>query len=379
MRIANAILLLLLVLGSNVYALNVSQIYSGSGERCLQLTPSNITCPDGIPIVTSFALSSQSYPYYYYGNFTAYALRGENMSSPVNAYGEPCTVSSSSTSVCFVTIPPVPFTALNGTLNESLTIRLVSQLYPQVAYNYTFNVTINHYINATLIPIVGFYNSTLTEYTNMASAYGSVCGTYYICDAGISDALSTAKSYMGNATYAMNGYRAQEAYFNASMANRTLASILPQYNTFETNANKIINNILGGQEMILNASTSFSINEGVLNKCNSTEARALNASINSVKTYSIVNTLNSSALYLSAASGVQTNVAESIKRCQNQLYNLSGSSTPASTKPPQEKPTQISLSNAWYLALIPVLIILIYLILRSNEAKEIRKIREGSS
>ena len=107
MRIANAILLLLLVLGSNVYALNVSQIYSGSGERCLQLTPSNITCPDGIPIVTSFALSSQSYPYYYYGNFTAYALRGENMSSPVNAYGEPCTVSSSSTSVCFVTIPPV--------------------------------------------------------------------------------------------------------------------------------------------------------------------------------------------------------------------------------------------------------------------------------
>ena len=111
------ILLLFAILSIAVPALSafgMGQVYSANSGTCATSSHGNLTCMDGKPIVLGISLTAQQYPYYFYGNFTARVPLGSDYWDPVNVYGDPCIVPSSSTTVCFLTLPPIPMTALNG-------------------------------------------------------------------------------------------------------------------------------------------------------------------------------------------------------------------------------------------------------------------------
>ena len=373
------ILLLFAILSIAVPALSafgMGQVYSANSGTCATSSHGNLTCMDGKPIVLGISLTAQQYPYYFYGNFTARVPLGSDYWDPVNVYGDPCIVPSSSTTVCFLTLPPIPMTALNGTVTRNITLIIQSNAYPQINFTVSSNILINHYVNATTYKAVSFYNQTMGDYNRINPVYEYFCISYKICNSSIGSSLSYAGTRLSGATAYLNNGEIEPAYADAIAANLSLQSVYGSFNAFSSMANLIVNNNLKAQYLATNATVQFKLNQPALYKCNSAQANKLNASINALKSLPIINTTAASAEYLQTANATQKNVTAAIKSCTTATTSSSGTLGLFSGQSISGKGAAIPVG---YLLMLPVLVIALYLVIRIRETREAQKLRDAAN
>ncbi len=355
----------------------VSQVYSGNPGMCVQSSATNLTCMDSAPIVIAVSLSAQAYPYYYYGNFTAYAPLGAAYADPVGVYGGRCTVESGATSLCYVTLPAIPPTALNGTLERNVSLILASDAYPQVRFTSYLNVSIVHYDNSTERTAVGLYNSTEAQYGTMGPEYAFLCTSYLICNSTIGAALGAAGTELYNATQDLNKSLVTEAYLNTTAASLSLSSIVSSFPAFEAKANGLINEDIAGEDAATNASSLYFKDSSLLYDCDSAYAESIGANISSIGPAPQPPSAVMSAQYLAEATAVRDNITAEIERCSSATASASeASSGPAPTGLKSGKGAAFPYS---YLLILPVLVAVVYVIARIRGAAEARRIRDEAN
>ncbi len=360
-------------------AFSISNVYSANIGTCTQTSASNFSCMDGKPIVIGFSVSAQGYPYYFYGNFTALAPRNADYSNPVNVYGSQCRVSSSSTSICFVTIPSIPLTSLNGTVIENITLVMQSDQYPQISQNATANVTVNHYANSTTYTTVESYNQTMGLYMQMEPAYNYFCLSYNICNSSIGYPIAYAGSELSNATTALDSDEAANAYAYTLIANQSLEGAYVAFNAFKNTSNMVINQNLEADSLVESANSQFRQNANVLYNCNASEASGLNSSIAGFWTLPMINTTNASAAYLESANSINANVSSAVDRCTNATAGHQATSSSLGLSTGQLLPGKVFSIPLSYFAIIPVLVVIIYITVKIRESREIRRIRDDAN
>ncbi len=368
-------LLLLFIPFTLTHAFGVGQVYAGQGI-CTQTSTTNFTCMDGRPIVIGISLTAQQYPYYFYGNFTALAPVNSKYGDPVSVYGTPCTVPSGKTSICFVTLPAIPATALNGTLSENISLVLQSQQYPQEMLNESFNVMITHYANNDERFAFALYNATLGQYNQTNSQYSYFCASYSVCNGTIGSALSNASSYLANATNDFNSNYLAEAYLNATKANQSLSAIKPEIAPFISKANIIVNDNFKARGIVLNATANYNQNYKKLYSCNPTYTKRMNATLSELVSAPMVQTVNASAAYLALANSTRDNVTSEINRCSGSSSASGGSLAVSIGNLLPGKGSQVPLG---YFLILPTLIIILYLAVRLREAREVKRLRDEAN
>lgn len=358
-------------------AFTVSPFYSLGNSGCAQPNATTLKCSDGAPIVVSFLLSAQQYSLYY-GNFSAHTFAAEEVSQPANMYGDPCTVTSEGTSVCFVTIPAIPITALNGTINRTIVVDLVSTKYPQINFTESFNISIKHYVNSTGYETATLYNYTSSRYNAMEPAYNYACDVYGICNETIGFALSNANQDIAQASSDISKGNVSGAYIQSEYANISLTSINTQFIIFRNQANRIINNIVQAQYLTNSANISYADSLTMLEKCNETYATQIYSKLSSIGAVTPQEVTNNSYSYFYAANSTNANITDEIKVCEGMAPASSSlSQTQLSSKQISSKtPASIPIT---YIVLFPAVIVVAYGILKAKDMRETIRIRMAAN
>lgn len=372
------ILLLLVVLPAlSVSAFSIGSIYSGNAGACMESSSANFTCVDGRPIVVGFSLSAQTYPYYFYGNFTADVPLYSGYHNLESVYGGPCIVPSGATTVCFITLPAIPVTSSNGTVKINFTIVLRSGEYPQVNFTGNVSITIVHYINSTDYTVVALYNEAMERYNQTEPAYAYFCTSHFICNSTIGNAIHEAGSNLANASGDLNDGRITPAYLNVTAAYQGLSGVYPSFDTFRAMANNVINNNIAAEALVANASYQFNKNSKLLYNCSEAYTSKMNKSINGLESVPVISTLNASVGYLDLAGSIQKNVTEWIKSCTSGSASTTGSSLGSAAG--QGGPSKGSSMSLSYIAILPLLAIVVYLAVRLKDAREVRRLRDEAN
>ncbi len=358
-------------------AFTVSPFYSLGNSGCAQPNATTLKCSDGAPIVVSFLLSAQQYSLYY-GNFSAHTFAAEEVSQPANIYGNPCTVTSEGTSVCFVTIPAIPITALNGTINRTIVVDLVSTKYPQINFTESFNISIKHYVNSTGHETATLYNYTSSRYNAMGPAYNYACDVYGICNETIGVALSNANQDIVQASSDISNGNISDAYIQSEYANISLTSINTSFTIFRNQANRIINNIVQAQYLTNSANISYADSLTMLEKCNETYATQIYSKLSSIGAVTPQEVINNSYSYFYAANSTNANITDEIKVCEGMAPASSSlSQTQLSSKQISSKaPASIPIT---YIVLFPAVIVVAYGILKAKDMRETIRIRMAAN
>ncbi|MGC8587083.1 MAG: hypothetical protein ACP5K9_02215 [Candidatus Micrarchaeia archaeon] len=351
-------LLLLLGMLQSVQGVSISPLFSGITQKCVQLNESYISCPDGANITLTFSASAPYAPYY--GNFTVYPTDFANESMPTNIYGRICSVPSSSTVTCFMTIKPISLFSGNGTASRKITLLLVSENYPQVRFEQYFNITIEHYQSPFGYTILSIYRGVNSTYVNMSSVYNYFCSTYEVCNSSLGSSLYYAGSEISKASASISNSSLQQAYAELMLANTTLTNSEAEYSSFVSMSNKISNNIIKAKYLIANATDIYLANAGKLSNCtflNGTSyANYINSSIKSISSYSMLNTLQSSSAYLNASSKLLNNETSLVRVC---YYKSNPIALP-----------KISIPSGTVLLYVAIVIIAIFAIYAISRARE---------
>ena len=357
-------ILALLMLVFTPYAANTYPI--AATNTCTQLNSTFLACADGIPIKVQFSVTAPYAPSF--GTFSVAQVDYANVSEPLNAFGNQCTVPSGSTSSCSVTISGIPLSAGNGTLAKSIKLKLTSISYPQISFNRSVNITIYHYLTANGSLYLRIYDSAYSEYLGENLTYGYFCSGYGICSSGVAYGISVAGAYLSLAEQNINHGSTQQAIYNVTEANRTLGGGRLQYNSFVSASNRIVNNVIRARYMLANLSNSYSLDYVSLNSCptkNTTYGRNIASQISKAEGYPMQTTLNGSVTYLQLVMNISAYNNNAIAYCGGAKSKSSGSGLSARTI---------------YIAVIAIVAILliIYIVLRIRTSREIRRIREGA-
>ena len=379
MRIYFLLMLSVILPAVSLGAFNVVQLYSGESAGCWMNGSANVTCQDGLPIVVSFMVGAQPYPYYYYGNFTAYATKSDGMPNPTNIYGYPCTVSSSSTMQCFTVLQAMPITSLNGIARRNITVNLVSDVFPQINLTKTMVINITHYANATEYRTVMLYDSVSSQSELMSSTYYYFCSIYQLCNQTIADLAGQVAGDVSNATSAMNSDAIGQAYAYLVYANLSISEANRSYASFRSRSNEIVNNLLSARAIIGNASSTYAEDANALIRCNSSFAAGINSTITELNYTPQSDTVNASYGYLSEAKGLQSNLTGEIGRCSGHAASSAQSSQSSGQQPNVQKRSLLPALPVSYVVIVPALLVIVVSLLKFRGIREAKRLREEAN
>ena len=297
---------------SNAFASN--PLFSGSSYMCKQLNSSYIICPDGANITVSFSISAPYAPYY--GNFSVYPLEYANESLPLDVFGSQCVVQSYTTKTCTIKLSPFSIFTGNGTSNRTISLLLVSSIYPQVRYQQNFSVTVMHYLTSPESMLLELFNSTYANFTRITNSYYYFCSGYQICNASLANGISTIDSALRNSSIAINASNLSLAYSQLAAASNATASISAQADGFINSSNIILDYIMRGRTSLANATSLFYANRPLLQNCSATYTAKLNSTLAGLSSYPNLNTLQGAANFANATKGVLANETAMLGKCK---------------------------------------------------------------
>jgi len=356
-----------IILSSLASSFSVSTLYSPG--VCKQLNASYLSCPDGVPIKVVFSLSAPYSPPYL-GNFTVYPVQYWNTSEIMNIYGNgKCIVSWSSTSACMLYLNPIPPIDENGIIKRIIPLKLVSSLYPQVTFNRTINVTISHYITSGEAYLLSLYNNVYANLTSIEASYNYFCKLYSICSPALEANISLASNALSLASQQLNNSLLYASYYNISLANTTLSKIYPSFQAFVNSSNKIVENIIKARYILANITNTYYMKRALLENCTfpnrSTYSTYINNSINMLRGYTTLNTINNSEAYLSLVKNLKANETSLINACQSK-HSIGISLN-----------TGMGFKYMLYLFGAIIIILAAYALFRLNEIREVNKVRSS--
>lgn len=341
-----------------------SVILNPSGP-CAPFNATMLACRDGYPIKVSFSVSAP-YPLFY-GSFTVMPADTANVSEAVDSFGNQCSVPSGSTQTCSVNLKPIPLLQGNGTIKETIKLGLRSTSYPQIVFNDSFNVSIYHYLDQNESAFIRAYNRTFFMYEHENESYGYFCDVYGICNSEVGYGIAISGRYLAFAYQDANQSFFENAYYNMSVANSTLADGYGQYSAFVNQSNGILENWILARYQLASDANKFNANSAGLEKCG--EAANISDGINNTGASGVQTTLNSSINYKKKVANLTSYENSEIVRCAS----ASGASSPTGLVSGIE-------GNRIYLVLVAVVIIvLVYAVLRFRSHREVKKIREEAA
>lgn len=348
----------------------------GAG-MCTQYNATYIKCADGSIIPIGFSVYDSYQPAY--GNFTALQADPQNISKPIDIFGNACTVESQSTTTCFVIVKPIPISSGNGTITKEIALKLVSASYPQRVFNYTIKITIRHYLTKNAVQTLALFNSTKSEYNTINIKYWYTCYSYSICDYKVSNTLSEAYKYISSASFQINSSNLDSAYYNLTIANTTLKQSSKEFGVFVNISNQILNNVVAADHLVKNASIYYFGNKALYTNCkyqaNPYYDEYLSKTASSGMNYPVPNTLNSSIAYLNFSKHL-VSYAQGIKASCTHVTSYSANPNKLLSLPSS---TSVFYQSGPYLALgIIIVAIAAYARTRLISMREIKKIRDGA-
>ncbi len=367
-----AIAALLILVGSNLHALNLFSTYSGSSAPCKQLNETFFSCMDGKSVTISFSIYDNYNPYY--GNFTAVWQNGVNFTTPINIYGGACTVPSYSTVVCFTSIGSIPMTSGNGTVNRTLSILFRSDNFPEVEFVKNLTVTIRHNMTSQESESVGMYNKMLSNYSDMNESYNYFCDNYNICDLQLRSNLTAFGNVLSNVSIELDNFSLSQAYSNETTAQQIESGTDALFSNFSGSSNRILNNIYASRANTAAAENLYNYNLTILSNCSYSNFTAYSSTINGsiayLSNYPIYNTLSGSAKYL--------NLTESVLSKEKSLIASCLATTEARKKESAANASSAStaIKYAQYGGPIAAIIVALYAAIKIKNERETRKIRE---
>ncbi len=369
-------LLLPVIIFGFANAVNVNPILSGYVGACTQLNASHLSCQDGHSTTVGFLVSAPYDPML--GNFTVSQNDLNNFSQPFDMYGNQCSVESSSTNTCFVTMNPISILSGNGTEVRGIHLRLTSSEYPQIFYYQTINFTIKHYTNNSEQTALLNYEYAYKNYSIMYSKYNYFCSIYGLCNTTLSTELSTAGHYINNATKSLNDAQTSNAMYYTSLAAYSIRNTAPVFNLFINTSNNIVNKIIYAQQMAYAMKSYYYENLDILNTCTMPSGDTYADYLN--KTVSLA-TLNQSPLASEASTSYLDSLNSSLKtetitinNCKRMEHTVISLQNVTSQKENNKtaKPSFIDI-----LVVLVAALSALYVVLKINGIREIKKIREG--
>lgn len=320
--LAIAALLALLPIATAFY---ISPIFSGFHGNCTQLNSTFVSCDDAVPVPVSYSVSARYAQYY--GNFSVYSTNTNNVSEPLGLNGKPCSVPSSSTVTCMITLSAIPITAGNGIIDKTFTILLVSNNYPQVSFMDSFNVIIAHNLTGFEASLLKSFNYSYSSFVSMRMKYLYFCSTYGICPQGLGANFTSINSMLGNASASINDSTLNEAYSNLTAANYSMLHLEKPFSEFLNSSNIIANNILKARTLLATMQSDYAANSTALSRCalpNGTSySKAINGSIARLASAESIATVGSSYLYLNETMAAKVNESTLISAC-TPLVHITG-------------------------------------------------------
>ncbi|MEM3416311.1 MAG: hypothetical protein QW719_03170 [Candidatus Micrarchaeaceae archaeon] len=290
-------------------------LFSGSLYACKQLNASYIICPDGANITVSFSISAPYAPYY--GNFSVYPLQYANESLPLNIFGGQCVVQSQSTKTCTIKLAPFSVFTGNATNSRTVSLLLVSSIYPQVRYQQNFSVMVMHYLTSSEEMLLGFFNATYANFTRIANSYSYFCSSYQICNASLASDIAAIGSEISNASSAMNASNLGLAYSSIAAASNATSEISPIARAFINSSNAIVNYIMKGRASLANATSLFAENKQVLQNCSPAYVAKFNATLAGLSAYTDLGTLAGAAYFANSTQSALANETAVLAKCRS--------------------------------------------------------------
>lgn len=338
-------------------------------NTCSQVNSTFIACYDGYSIPVSFSITAP-----YSASFSPFLVSqadAYNVSLPLDAFGNQCSISSGSTISCFVTLSPIPLSAGNGTIRKDIGLRLVSQPYPQLVFNRSINITIYHFLSRNESILESNYNFVSSRYKEDNATYVYFCQGYGICSTNVAYGMEVTGDYLALARENINHSSMEQAIYNVSVANRSLTGVGSQFAFFVNNSNEIFNNVIKARYILANLSNSYLPYRPALDNCttgSTTYGKNIASQISGAEAYPMQTTLNSSERYLQLAQSISAYTDNAIAHCVSAKQ-----SAPTTTK----SAGGANKDTIYIILIIIVLIIIaIFGILRIRAEAEVRKIRE---
>ncbi len=290
----------------------------------------------------------------------------------------PCNVGGGGTSVCFITLPSIPVTALNGTANRIITIDLISARYPQVNFTESFNISIEHYVNKTGYMTAILYDRASAQYADIGPEYHYFCGVYGVCNESIGIAVSDAGQDLALARTYINNSNMSGAYIQAEYASIAISSINASFEAFENRSNNVVNNIVQARYLVNGANISYADSLAMLEKCNQTYASRMYSKINGLSSVTPQEVVNNSYSYYYAANSTESNLTNEIKVCEG--LNPSSSSLGQTQLSSKQIASKASAGlPLTYIVLFPAALVVIYGVLKAKDMRETIRIRMAAN
>ncbi|MEM3791150.1 MAG: hypothetical protein QXL16_00255 [Candidatus Micrarchaeaceae archaeon] len=309
--------LILLFAPVQSYANNVYAIFGNFGRKCTYVNFSFINCSDATPIKISVSIYTH-YPYYY-GNFTAFPLNTTKEGAVESIFGGICTLPSSGTAICTVNYAPFSVYSGNGTYLANISLKLVSNLYRQIVFNYSTNVTIYHYITPEEESLVNDFLSLLKKVDYYNDSYIGFCSNHHICNNSVNSSIQNMVLLAKEANESLENSSLSQAYSYIFQLNGSIGNFAPIFSSFYSFANTTIS-LVNEANGNVNASRSiYAGNLSILSNCtysrNETYKEAINSSISFVSSFSNATNPEEAEQYLNLSKSLLKNETLAIRKC----------------------------------------------------------------
>ncbi len=300
---------------------------SGMSNPCTQISQSIISCQDGASPEIGFTISEQYAPEY--GNFTVYSTQPYEYGNPVGVDGNQCQVSSDTVQTCFIVLAPAPLSMGYGISSENVSLKLVSNTYPQIFAYSNFSITIEYYLTGQQSELYNTYEAASSEYEYQNSTYANLCLGLGICNQSIesylsnsSSALAYADSFINeyNTSAVVNSVQVAKALYYAQRANATLNGEIDNFSAFVGSSNIILDYTAEAKSNMASAENEYNGNYSLIQKCNAISGKNYSAEIytnmNYITAYASPTSVQGSETYLNNSLAFDSYVGQAIASCK---------------------------------------------------------------
>ncbi len=317
MKIALAVAFMALM-GTAYAYVYVAPIYTGIvGRNCVQPNVTYISCPDGSNISVAITVSAPYTPLL--GNYTVWQVQDKGLRAVSGAYGGECAVGYGKSATCFVSVPAFSAFSGNGTVNESIALRIMPSDYPQEAYSENVSVVVNHYINGTGYSAVEAYQSAYSQYSIRSNAYSYACYQFGLCNSSIEEDIAFVNRTLSDARQSILKGAYGGSLLNISFAATELGNSNATFSAFETHATPIVQDVISGRTSISGAAASFVNNTEALRNCSSSNNTAameyLAGRVSAAESFPQPITQIEAQQYKAYADGLSANVSRIVASC----------------------------------------------------------------
>ena len=326
---------------------------SGASNPCTQVSPSIISCQDGASPEIGFTISEQYAPEY--GNFTVYSTQPYEYGNPVGVDGNQCQVSSDTVQTCFIALAPAPLSMGYGITSENVSLKLVSNTYPQIFAYSNFSITIEYYLTGQQSELYNTYEAAASEYEYQNSTYANLCLGIGICNQSIESYLSNSSYELAYADSFINGYNTsavvnsvqiEKVLYYAQRANATLNGEVDNFSAFVGSSNIILDYAAEAKSNMASAENEYNGNYSLIQKCNAISGKNYSAEIytnmNYITAYSSPKSVQGSETYLNNSLSFDAEVGQTIASCKRVVEAAASQDPTGSTTLPVKSsaPTQ---------------------------------------